>query len=168
MTIWGHLTLHCRAGTRSASSEPFHFTKNICEEMFFRISRTYSNDTLHANHDHGRTTYVQMYYAKFQFFFSLGRRENLLTRVAIWAISSPKMSKAGAMGTLLAIKIYVRRYLRFGDNAGDLGKASRISKSPFITIFFRTQNTYGNPDICWSAPVAGGPRRPANGLCRRR
>ena len=68
-------------------------------------------------------------------------------RVARLAISSPKMSKAGAMGTLLAIKINFRRFFRFGDNAGDLGKSRKLCKFPLITIFFRTQNTYRNPEF---------------------
>ena len=93
--------------------------------------------------------------------YSCALQPSQMARVARLAISSPKMSKAGAMGTLLAIKINFRRFLRFGDNAGDLGKPRESCKFPLITIYFRTQNTYRTPEFCWSAPVAGGPRTKA-------
>ena len=88
-------------------------------------------------------------------------------RVARLVISSPKMSKAGAMGTLLAKKINFRPFLRFGDNAGDLGKASRILKSSFITIYFRTQILVETLIFDgWAAD--GAATAAATGLCWRR
>ena len=56
-------------------------------------------------------------------------------RVAIWAISSPKMSKAGAMGTLLAIKLILGDFSDLVIMLAIWEKPRESCKSPLITIF---------------------------------